>query len=516
MKTQIIQLEPHDDATSVRDKIGWSQTGRVVLVWPARGRLLDRRLDLVLLLRHSQSLGAQIALVTHDPEVRFQAHSLGIQVYQSVRKAQDERWKRSRRSSFNTYTEDEHWQDRLLKVQEILADPFHRKRSTLILSQPLRIGLFALAVLAVLSIAAVLIPSADISLSPATKPQEITLTVQASDSIDKINLSGILPVRWANTIVEGRGSIQTTGTINVPTDHATGDVVFQNLTDQSVIIPEGTVVSTTDSVHRYITLRERRVPAGAGKETPIQAIMPGSTSNLSRGRINAIEGELGVFLTVFNIEPITGGGLSPSPAPAVGDRIQLREQLIATLTENALQEIRFSLEPEDFLLTKKPELVSVVSESYSPSDHQPASELVLSLRLEFEVPYVSAKDNETLANAVLEANVPDGFSSIPGTMEIKQLTSSLFEGGSTAPWRISIMQDLQSEPSISQVVSLSLGRSPKEASQLLMESLSLSTPPIIETTPSWWPVMPLIPIRIDVISTGTIQASSSQFSDNME
>lgn len=491
--------------------MGWSQTGRVVLVWPARGRLLDRRLDLVLLLRHSQSLGAQVALVTNDPEVRFQARSLDISVYKSVRQAQKARWKRPRRNSFNAHPEDEHWQDRLQNVQEILADPLHRKRSSRELPQPLRIGLFALAVLAVLAIAAVLIPSAEISLSPTTKQQELTLTIQATDSIDKVNLSGVLPIRWANTIVEGRGSLQTTGSINVPTGYATGEIVFQNLTDQPVVIPEGTVVSTSDSSHRYITLQTSRVPAGAGKAVvaPIQAITPGSTDNLSVGRITAIEGDLGVSLTVYNSEPITGGSLSPSPAPAERDRLQLKEQLTATLIETALQEIRDSLGAEDSLLTEKPELVRIISESYSPDDRQPASELDLILRLEFEAPYISAEDKDILANAILEANIPQGYSSIEGTMIVRQLTTPIFHQGKAGPWQIRLTQDIQNEPSIDQVVNLSLGRSPQNVEKILMENLSLTTPPQIETTPTWWPILPLIPIRIDVTTTGTIQAVSS-------
>ena len=518
MKTQIIQLEPHDDTISVKDKMGWSQTGRVVLVWPTRGRLLDRRLDLVLILRHSQALGAQIALVTSDPEVRFQARSLEIPVYQSVRKAQKARWKRPRRSSFTIYQERQPWQDRLERVQEIIADPLHRKRGTRVLSQPLRIGLFALAVLAVLSIAAVLIPSAEISITPEIRQQEITLNVRANDSVDKINLSGILPVRGASTIVEGRGSLQTTGTISIPTDYASGEVVFQNLTDQPVVIPAGTVVSTTDSSNRFTTLRETRVHAGSGKvvETPIQAISPGSTSNLSAGRINAIEGELGVFLTVNNIKPTRGGSLSPSPAPSTRDRNQLREQLISTLTQNALQEIQDSLEPEDILLTESPTLVSVLSETYSPADLQPASELELILRLEFEALYISANDNEALASAILEANLPIGYTPISGTIDIEQLTTPRIYDGSTTPWRIRLSRSIQSQPSAIQAVSLALGHSPQKASQLLMESLSLTTTPQIETFPSWWPVMPLIPIRIEVITTGTIQTSSSASSEHVE
>ena len=56
MKTQILRLEAHDDVISAHDKMQWSQTGRILLVWPEHGKILTRRLDLILLLRHSQSL----------------------------------------------------------------------------------------------------------------------------------------------------------------------------------------------------------------------------------------------------------------------------------------------------------------------------------------------------------------------------------------------------------------------------------------------------------------------------
>jgi hypothetical protein len=42
-----------------------------------------------------------------------------------------------------------------------------------------------------------------------------------------------------------------------------------------------------------------------------------------------------------------------------------------------------------------------------------------------------------------------------------------------------------------------------------MENSSLSTPPLIRTTPAWWPVLPFIPIRINVITIDTIQVSNS-------
>jgi len=119
---------------------------------------------------------------------------------------------------------------------------------------------------------------------------------------------------------------------------------------------------------------------------------------------------------------------------------------------------------------------------------------------------VSAEDQELLANAVLDANIPESYTPIPDTTVIEHITSPKI---STTRWQIQFSREIQSEPSITQAVNLSLGRSPDNASQLLMENMSLSAPPLIKTTPSWWPVMPLIPLRIDVISAGTENSDQS-------
>ena len=97
MKTYILRLEPHDDLVSTRDKMGWAKDSRILLVWPEKGRLLNRRLDLILLQRHSRELGSQLALVTRDPEVHYFAPRLGIPVFRSLNKAQGQHWRVPRR-----------------------------------------------------------------------------------------------------------------------------------------------------------------------------------------------------------------------------------------------------------------------------------------------------------------------------------------------------------------------------------------------------------------------------------
>ncbi len=94
MKTQILQLEPHDDLVSALDKMGWGKSARIILVWPKKTRLLRRRLDLVLLQRRSHALGAQLCLVTNDPRVRYFAFQTGITVFSTLRKAQNKPWKK--------------------------------------------------------------------------------------------------------------------------------------------------------------------------------------------------------------------------------------------------------------------------------------------------------------------------------------------------------------------------------------------------------------------------------------
>ena len=58
MKTHVIQLEPHDDVISIRDKMSWAKTGRILLVFPTRVRSRFLTLDLRLLQREGQRLSS--------------------------------------------------------------------------------------------------------------------------------------------------------------------------------------------------------------------------------------------------------------------------------------------------------------------------------------------------------------------------------------------------------------------------------------------------------------------------
>ena len=99
---------------------------------------------------------------------------------------------------------------------------------------------------------------------------------------------------------------------------------------------------------------------------------------------------------------------------------------------------------------------------------------------------------------------------------VKQLTTPIFDNGVTNSWRIQLSRALHSDPSSEEAINLALGRKPDQASQLLVENLAISGAPRFETSPTWWPVIPFISIRVDVISTESPQPSNPDGAEGLE
>jgi hypothetical protein len=100
MKTQIITLESHDDLISVRDRMSWAKTPRILLVWPNYEKVTLRQVDLKVLQRHAASLGAQLGLVSRIRRVRLDADALHIPVFKSTGEAQRVAWPKPRSRRF--------------------------------------------------------------------------------------------------------------------------------------------------------------------------------------------------------------------------------------------------------------------------------------------------------------------------------------------------------------------------------------------------------------------------------
>jgi len=536
MKTFILNIEPHDDIVSIRDKMGWAKNSRILIVWPnmetsassdlpSKTVPLNRRLDMVLIQRQSQAMGSQLALVSKDPDVNYFGPRLGIPVYKSLRKAQNQHWRlplrfrknKPKRSPGSPIFKDEPTKD----GSATPARPFPQRptdRATALGNPPremhpvVRLLFFAAGVLALLAIAATLAPSAEISLVPRTEVQDVLIEATTDPLIElgsspssspddsPIHLSGKVPSELVTVIVEGRDIQPASGSITLPYQSATGKAIFTNLTDQTVEIPAGTVVSPVgESRARYETTRAALAPAGPGQtvEVEIESLTPGKSGNLAAGKLAALEGLLGTQLSVSNPDPISGGSDRQDPAPTQKDRGLLASRLQNALQETALAEIESQLHPQDLLIPSSLELVQIISQKSLPEQDSPADQLIMTMSVEFQARVVRHASMESLVQAVFDANLEPGYLPIQGSQQFEIVAQN---DSDPFTWTIHAVRRVQAQIGQAEVVRLVLALPPEQVPALLEQTLPLEATPSIRLQPDWWLRMPVLPFRISVLN----------------
>jgi hypothetical protein len=495
MKTQLIPLESHDDLISVRDRMSWAKTPRILLVWPKSERIPLRPLDLKVLQRHAASLGAQLGLVTRHRNIRREAQALDIPVFNSTRQAQRYPWperdlqgKRARRKPRQDLRE-------IRKQVQVKEDAWR--------SHPLtRIGFFSLGVLAVLVMASLFIPHAQVILKPATDVQSVTLPVQADPSVETVFITGSIPARELRVVVKGEQEASASGKIPVPLTKAEGVVTFRNLTEEPLSIPAGTVLTSTGLPGvRFQTTEQGELEAGlkaATVDVPVQAEDAGTAGNVDAETILAIEGNLGLQATVTNAEPTSGGRDRLTDAPTEDDRANLRESLLTELEAQVLQEMKKRLASGDQIFPDTLKADQILEETYDPPPGQPGSNLKLSMRVEYTASYASGKDLNELASTVLNASQPEGFVDTGEPLKFEVVDSYQTNSKGVTRWTVRVSRKLEKLVNPGQIIPLVQGRSMSVAAGQLETALKLSDAPEIRLTPKWWPWLPLIPFNITV------------------
>lgn len=498
MKTFVIQLEEHDDIISVRDKMSWSKSGRILLVLPNRSRAFRRRLDLVLVQRYGQELGARVGLVTRTREVADNAHHLGIPVFESADAAQLKPWRRLRQARQSEPLPSSVRRDQIFSLHESSVS----SRTPKALPPAVRLAAFSAGVGAVLLLGLFFLPQARIILPLAKQEQRLILDVWANPDITAMNVSGGLPAQLLRVVVEGQEQLPTTEEVSVPSERAVGWVRLTNLTPEEVEVPSGTVVRTAvDPAIRFIVRERGFVPAGVGSfsDIPVQAVGAGISGNVATGQIAAIEGAIGSRLSVSNPEATSGGMDRLARAPTEDDYQRLKTRLLATLERTAHAELEAMLAPGQTLLAQTIVLKSELYEKREPETGVPAELLTLQLRLEFEGWTLDERDIEAVASAALDATLPRGYLAVTGTLMVPTRSEPSLKDGSMR-WRIEAIRQVRADWTRGTVLAAVLGKTPIEASQLLENSIELQSSPHFSLTPRWWQRLPFLPFRIEVVT----------------
>ena len=506
MKTYVVQLEDHDDVISARDKISWSKARRILLVWPKRGMVLGRQVDLLLLQRHAQQIGAQVAIVSGSAEVKMHARELGIPVFPNPEEAQQVPWRRARSRRRLSPPHARPKDPFALRLdRDALVSRAEEKRGT-------RFASFGVGLLAFLALVLFFLPGARITLKPRQITQQLTIPVNASTSIAAPNPSGGVPVEELTIVVEGRDQAASTGRARIPENLARGTVHLTNLTAQAVSVPAGSVLVTlAESQVRFVTTRDVTVSAGPGKtaEAPVEAVVPGSAGNAPAGRIRAMEGPLGLRMSVDNTRPLTGGSDRVSPAPTAKDYQTLKETLLANLQTRAEEELRGRLKPGQMLLASTLHLKTIVEETREPQEAQPGDQLQLGLRVEYQAWAVNESDLQVVAQAALEANRQEGYQPAAAPLRFSFASQPVVENEETeagsrpqsARWNMRVERSLEPVWSQAAILRDIQGRSVNDARGILERRLSLAEPPAIRVYPSWWQLLPFFPFRIEMVQS---------------
>lgn len=502
MKTQILQLETHDDVISILDKIGWTQTERVLIVLPRRRRILTQKLDLLRLKRHSQKRGCQIAFVTNDPLVKALAREVNLPIFHSIQKANQVEWPQETESRFSpaspAYLNKKPLDEQIAALQAVRPS-----KSAQTLPLGIRLGWFTLALCAVTSILGVLAPSATIRLTPSVQQQNITIPIIATHRVQQSRISGEVPISMLSVKVSGEKTIKASGLLTLPKDFATGQVTLTNLTDQPIKVPAGTVLRTLDpKPRRYATQETVLLKTNNEKAAtvPIQALEAGSDQNVQPNEIKAVEGFLGLKIAVTNPKPVQGGSDIKASAPSEQDRQMLFQSLQAKLIEQARAKILSELQTGDLLLPDSTINIATLRQQYVPEKISPSDSLSLDLEIEVSFGVITRQSLIDFSDQILASSLPIGYQPLRDTFSAacqNQFTQTE-SGDYTCNLNLHRKVQLRLDPE--EIRSLVAGKSILKASQLLQQTYHLSEPAGIEILPAWFPILPLLPMRIEIVA----------------
>jgi len=494
MKTQIITLESHDDLISVRDRMSWAKSPRILLVWPKFEKVTLRPVDLRILQQHAHYLGADLGVITRRANIRRDAQGFGIPVFDSSAAAQRDTWPPHRETNRRT-ARTAHSHLRALRDEVQIKEADWRSKPAA------RVGFFTLGVMAVLLLTALFIPRAVIKLTPITQLQRITIPVTASTSIESVLITGSLPAHEIALTVSGTQSARITAQTSIPQDKASGIARFKNLTQGALTIPAGTVIYNTGSKPvGFATQNDTHLPGNVNAvvEVPIMAVEAGAVGNLPANSLSMIDGILSLSASVTNPGPLTGGTDRVTTAPSEDDHKRVRSVLMSLLLTQAQQQIKDSIGTQDVLLVNTLKMGQVSEEIYDPPSGQPGNLLKLTMSVPFNAQYLSADDLNQLAETTLNASEPEGYLPVPSTLAYKLVDTPVLEGSGGSRFNLQVERTSVHQIDLNQANALARGLPPKIAARTLKAKLPLSNTPVIDLNPSWWPWLPLIPFRISV------------------
>ncbi len=510
---EYFQLETSDDVASVRDRLAFLRGKNVLLIWPERGSVLTRKLDLVLIQREAARSATRIALVTHDPAVTRHAAELNISAFETIGSSERRKWKRGRSRVFTTrFQRPRHdpQPDELMPYASRVRGedddtPWDRVRRILV--RALVLGVLGGVLVA---IGFLLIPSATVIITPARDFVRVEALITADPNLQQSVVdveNGIIPATRYQAQVVDSATIETTGAQPLSSTPAVGTVVVVNRTDRNVTIPTGTLVSTSAGTPIvYRTTEDAALGAGAGQqvEIAIEAIpeSTGEIGNVDAGMINTIVGDLASSVEVRNLAATYRGESRVVRTVTQADRDTLVAILRQTIQDRAYRDLAPLITESQFAILDTLRIAEERSDwmtfDYSVGDF--ADTLTLTMRAVVEIVAVDDSLAEQIAYARLGAQIPRGRVIRPETLVYERGSVTAIEPTGQVTFSMVGSAQVVGQINIQQLQERLASRAPADAMQYLISSADLdeNAIPQISISPDFMKMLPVLPVRITI------------------
>lgn len=493
MKTTIIQVETHDDRFSIKEKIEWCTSQRIILVFPKKLKKVPDVLGLRLIQRAATAKGSQVALVTRDRMLIENAEQVGVQVYPSVPLAQKSNW---RSSSSNIEKNSIKSIDTILEERDLLAENLRTQE----LNPFLRIIVFLVALTALIALAVFILPTAQITVFPITETQSITLEISASSKAESVSLTGVIPASFRSFILTLEKSAPSSGTSTIGQSKAKGEFIVNNLTQNDFILPAGTIFSVNNETPiRFVSITDTNLSAGATSVVvAAEALLPGEEGNIEAGAVALVEGVYGTMVEAIAADRFTDGSSSILPAPTEEDYQKLQNEMLQELSNSALEHLGQLENEDEKAINQTLSLDKILSETRVNPIGEPSDSLTLELKVQYHALFYHPQDIVDLITMILDSNLQKGFH-CAGNVSIETIKFVHSLDDETAVWQVKGTRLVVKNWDGNRIQTLIKGKTLTEAQAILNAEIPHTKSAIIRPQPKFWPRLPLLPSQIQIV-----------------
>jgi hypothetical protein len=196
---------------------------------------------------------------------------------------------------------------------------------------------------------------------------------------------------------------------------------------------------------------------------------------------------------------MTGGSEVKVPSPTGVDRAALRQRVVDSMMQEALDQLQSAIPTGDFILTSTLSITKVLDETSFPPAGVPGNELELSMQIRVKGLAIEGEVLRDFVIPIMDSYTPAGYFPYGESLEISQLNLPKLREDGTAEWTIRATRQVQADLQPSQIVGQVTGKPIRRAIQKLSSMLPLANEPVVHLTPGWWPWLPLIAMRIQAV-----------------